>query len=339
MPNVFDIAREAGVSKSTVSRVINNQVGVNKDKRKRVLDAIEKLNYSPNAMARGLVLKKTNTIGVIVRELSNSFYSEFIKNIHYNADEKGYGALYCNRNSYVESNIDYLSSLNKKVDGYIFIGEGTVSQNELTTLVNSNYPSIVIQAKLDVPGVTYIQIDNYEATYKAVKYLVELGHKKIIYFCGPKDFELLERTRGYSQGLKDANLGFERIFYTDYFMSSAYKLTKNLVQYIKEEGITAALCSNNIVATGVIDGLLDSQIRVPEDFSVIGFDDIVNAEITNNNIPAITSVKQPQLEITLYALEKLLYMIEHGCDDYCKNFECQLMIRKSTAPCPKKSLG
>lgn len=335
MANVFDIAKEAGVSKSAVSRVINKQSGVNKDKRKRVLDAIDKLNYTPNAMARGLVLRKTNTIGVIVRELSNSFYAEFIKDIHYCADKKGYGALYCNRNSYIESNIDYLSSLNKKVDGFLFLGEGTVSQNELQSLIRRNYPSIVIQAKLDVPEVTYIQIDNFEATYKSVKYLIELGHTKIINFSGPKDFELMERTRGYNQALKNYNIPFEKTFHLDYFMSSAYKLTKEIASFIREEGVTAAVCSNNIIATGVIDALIDSQIRVPEDFSVIGFDDIVNAEITNNNIPAITSVKQPQLAITQYAIEKLLYMIGNGCGDYSKNFECELMIRRSTAPNPK----
>lgn len=333
MPNVFDIAKEAGVSKSTVSRVVNNQSGVNKDKRKRVQDAIKKLNYTPNAMARGLALKKTHTIGVIVKELSNNFYSEFIKNLHYIADHKGYGALYCQRNSYVESNIDYLSFLNKKVDGYIFLGEGTVSKNELKSLAGSNYPLITIQTKLDIPGITKVEIDNFEASYKAVKYLIDLGHRHIINFSGPKDKEFLERNRGYAQAIVDFNLPYEKTFFLDYFMSTAYQLTKEIASIIKEQRITAAVCCNNIVATGVIDGLIDSGINVPEDFSVIGFDDLVVAEVTNNNIPAITSVKQPQQDISVYAIEKLLVMMEEGNKDYSKTFECELMIRKSTAPC------
>lgn len=334
MPNVFDIAKEAGVSKSTVSRVVNNQSGVTPDKRKRVLDAVEKLHYTPNAMARGLVLKKTNTIGVVVRELSNSFYAEYIKNIHYNADHKGYGALYCNRNNYVESNIDYLAFLNKTVDGFIFLGEGTVSQTELQALVNRNYPVIVIQAHLNVPHVTYIHVDNFEATYQSVAYLVELGHQKIVNFSGPKDFEFMERNKGYSQAVKDFKLPYEKTYYLDYHMSSAYKLAIEIAPMLRAEKITAAVCSNNILAVGAIDGLIDSGMNVPEDFSVIGFDDIVYAEATNNKIPPITSVKQPQCDITVYSLEKLLYMMEHGCGDYSKDFKCELMVRKSTAPRP-----
>ncbi|MFA9398437.1 MAG: LacI family DNA-binding transcriptional regulator [Clostridiaceae bacterium] len=331
MANLYDIAKVAGVSKSTVSRVINDQPGVKEDKRLKIQETIKKLNYKPNALARSLVLQKTHTIGIIVRELSNNFYSEYIRNLHHIADSMGYGALYCNRTSYEESNIDYLEFLNKKVDGFIFLGEGTVTKEELESLVLSKYPLVVIQSMLDVQDVTYININNYRAYYEAVEYLIKLGHRKIINISGPLDKEFVERNKGYSEAVTMHNLDYEITYYLDYFMESAYELALKIAPSIRNEKITAAVCSNNILATGFIDGLIDSGIKVPEEFSVIGFDDIVAAEVTHNNIPAITSVKQPQKDISEYAVGKLMQMMEQGIGEYSKDFSCKLKIRNSTS--------
>jgi len=131
MPNIYDVAKEAGVSRSTVSRVINNQKSVKDDKRERVLEAIKKLNYTPNATARALAMNKTNTIGVIARELTEAFNAEFIAGIHDEADAMHYGVIFCMRTNYDKANINYIDFLNKKVDGIIFIGEETVSTEEL----------------------------------------------------------------------------------------------------------------------------------------------------------------------------------------------------------------
>jgi DNA-binding LacI/PurR family transcriptional regulator len=335
MANIFDIAREAGVSRSTVSRVINNQPNVKYEKRIKVKEAIKRLNFTPNAAARMLALKKTYTIGVVVKELGDVFYASFIHNIHYIADSYGYGAFYCNRNSTIQSEVNYLERLNKQVDGYIFIGEKTVSKEELEVLARSGEIVITIGFDLGVENVTTITIDNYEATYGAVEKLIEQGHRNIVYINAEEEtVESSLRQSAYEDVINKYELNYSRVERIDYLSDSAYNLGMELADDLKKEKVTAIICFNDTLATGLTDGLITKGVSVPEDISVVGFDDVAVRRITSNNLPALTTISQPQQRMAEFAVRHFIKRVDDDQHHYHEKFKCVYVEREST----KKSL-
>jgi len=337
MANIYDIAREAGVSRSTVSRVINNQPSVSKDKRERVLAAISKLRYTPSATARALATNKTNAIGVTSRELAHSFFDEFIKSIHYCADDRKYGVLYTMYNAHMHTNIDFASLMHKKVDGYMFVGQGTTTESELKALVHNDMPVVGYEFSYRVNNALFININNKESAYNASRYLYELGHRHIIHLTYLGDLqEMSLREEGYYQAVRELGLGADRVFRMPFDHIDIYEACKKVVDYIRIHKVTAAFCSSNIIATYLIEVLLEKGILVPENFSVIGFDDTpVERPIRLNRqlIPEITSIKQPQKEMGAYGINALITAIEEEkpMKSAQKIFDCQLVERGTTA--------
>ncbi len=218
MANIYDIAKEAGVSRSTVSRVINNQPSVSEDKHRRVVAAIDKLKYTPSATARALAMSKTNTIGVISRELAHSFYDEFINNIHLGADNRNYGVLYTMRNTYSHTNVDLNTLMHKKVDAYMFIGEGTATADEIEDLGHNDIPVVGFEFHYKTPKGLYININNTQSAYNAMKYLYELGHTNTVhltYRSGLQEMKL--REEGYFNAVKDFAMNDARVFRVAFF--------------------------------------------------------------------------------------------------------------------------
>ena len=243
MPNIYDVAREAGVSRSTVSRVINNQKSVKDDKRERVLEAIKKLNYTPNATARALAMNKTNTIGVIARQLTETFNAEFIAGIHDAADLNNYGVVFCMRTLYDKSNINYIDFLNKKVDGFIFIGEETVTAEELESLALSEIPVIAMEFEHPVEPVTYVTVDNYDVTYESVKYLYDLGHRKIVNFSADDITQEKDlRNKAYSDVVDRYELDYKKIYEVPSDIKDSHDIVKKIIPEILQAGVTAAFC-------------------------------------------------------------------------------------------------
>ncbi len=335
MPNIYDVAKEAGVSRSTVSRVINNQESVKDDKRERVLEAIAKLNYTPNATARALAMNRTNTIGVIIRSLTDNFNTEFISSVHDAADKNHYGAIFCMRTVEDQANINYIDFLNKKVDGFIFIGEETVSEDELRSLAASEIPVIAMESTHPVESITYVTVDNYESALKSVEYLISLGHKRIINISTTDMTQEKDlRSLGYEEAIKKNGLAYSETIPISYIVEEAKAYLNKLVPQILNQGITAAFCFNNMIATILIEALILAGVRIPEDFSVVGFDDIEYRHLSEVPYPRITSSKQPQAEMASYAVTELIGQIERPketpIESKSREFECQLNIRHST---------
>lgn len=332
MPNIYDIAEAANVSKSTVSRVINDKPGVSNSKREKVLTVIKELNYKPNSAARKLGLKRTNTIGVLVNDLSDVFYSEYVRKIDkIFTNQLHYGALYCTTNKHTPQKVNYLEQLNKTVDGYIFLGEEVISKDELRILHKDGEKFVGIGTNLTCEGGMMIDINNFEASYTIVEYLIRLGHKNIMYVTSESHrIEFSERFMGYQQALIDYKLPFQKYFSIGFTQDDATKVAKEVSQAAVKNDITAIVCFNDIAAIGLIDGLIDEGFNVPEDFSVVGFDDFQGVFTTQNEVPRITTMRQPNDEMASYGVNGLYNMIINNEKGKSKIFECELIIGGST---------
>jgi len=338
LANIYDVAKEAGVSKSTVSRVINKHPNVNQDKRERVLAAMKKLDYTPNSAARNLAGKRKNTIGVFITELSDTFYGVYLRDVSYFLNTKyHYGALYCTMNKNVSIHVDYLKLMNKNVDGYIFIGEGTISNKRIRKLIDNGEAVATIGVGQKHDGAISVEVNNEEASYVAVKYLAELGHKNILHisFIDHKK-EFMYRREGYFKAVKDYKLTYNEIIEISYDYEDAFELGVKLSKNIKDKDIncpSAAFCVNDSVAVGLIDGLQWKGVKIPEEFSIIGFDDIDMIHRTKTLIPPLTTLHQPQNEMTEYAVKNLYEKIENKKKEAYKVFNCDLIVRQTTMKC------
>lgn len=332
MTNIYDIAEAANVSKSTVSRVINDKPGVSKLKREKVLMVIKELNYKPNSAARKLGLKRTNTIGVLVNDLSDVFYAEYVRKIDKIFTNKlHYGALYCTTNKYTPAKVNYLEQLHKTVDGYIFLGEEVVTKDELEVLHKDGEKFVGIGTNLTCEEGIMIDINNFEASYTIVEYLIKLGHEKIMYVTSKSQrIEFSERFMGYQQALIDYELPSQEYFSVGFTQDDAYDATSEIVQLVKKNKISAIVCFNDIAAIGLVDGLIDQGYHVPNDISVVGFDDFQGSFQTKNEIPRITTMRQPNDEMASYGVNGLYDMIVNNRKGKSKIFQCDLVIGGST---------
>lgn len=341
MYNIYDVAKKAGVSRSTVSRVINNQESVKDEKRDRVLEAIKELNYTPNATARALAMNKTNTIGVIARELTESFNAKFIDGIHSYADQMHYGVIFCIRSNTNVSNINYIDFLNKKVDGLIFIGQDTVSEDELISLAKSEIPVVAMEIEYPVDNITFITVNNRDSAYKAVEHLCKLGHKNIVNITAEDNTqERTARNQGYKDGLKDHGLTYEQSYELPYNFFEARHIAKSILPKLIEDKVTAAFCYNNEIAAALCEVLILNGYEIPKDFSVVGFDDIHYTNLAEISYPELTSFSQPQRDMAVYAISTVLQLIDRNKGEPIKSkskeFKCKLMIHESTTIVPNE---
>ncbi|MGM0378603.1 MAG: LacI family DNA-binding transcriptional regulator [Bacillota bacterium] len=332
MANIYDIAKESGVSKSTVSRVINDKPGVSDKKRKTVLKVIDELNYKPNSAARTLGLKRTNTIGVLVNDLSDTFYSAYVRMIDRIFTNKfHYGALYCTTNKSTPTKVNYLKQLNKMVDGYMFLGEEVITKDELKTLKKDNEPFVGIGTNIDFEKGTMVDINNFEASYDLVKYLIDLGHKNILYVASEINrTEFSERFMGYQKALMENDLPYQDYFTTDFSIDKSYRLAKEINLSIKENDITAIVCFNDMAACGVMDGLIDLGYEIPKDLSVVGFDNYKGHMKIKNKLPKLTTMEQPNKEMASYGVKALYDQIVNNKSTESKIFKCKLIKGSST---------
>jgi LacI family transcriptional regulator len=335
MYNIYDVAKKAGVSRSTVSRVINNQESVKDDKRERVLEAIKELNYTPNATARALAMNKTNTIGVIARELTESFNAKFIDGIHQYADQMHYGVIFCIRSNTNVSNVNYIDFLNKKVDGLIFIGQDTVSEDELISLAKSQIPVVAMEIEYPVEHITFINVNNRDSVYKAIEHLGKLGHKRIVNITTEdKTQERTARNKGYEDGLNDLGLAYKCTYELPYNFFEARHIARSILPRLIDDKVTAAFCYNNEIGAALCEALITNGYDIPKDFSIVGFDDMHYTNLSEVPYPRLTSFLQPQRDMAFYAISTLIQIINRKKGDAItsksKEFKCKLMIHEST---------
>ena len=307
---IYDVAREANVSMATVSRVVNGNQNVKPVTRKKVLDCIERLGYRPNAVARGLASKKTTTIGVIVPDISKSFYSEFSRGIADVATMYEYNILLSNSDERTVREVELIEDhLGKQVDGLIFMSD-SVSEEVRTELSTANVP-IVLAGTLDVEKqFATVNIDYEEAAYVAVNKLISNGHKKIVFASGPftRDINRISKKAGYKRALQDAGIPVDEglIVQMDDTYDGAYEGWKQIRDLPGRP--TAIFTGNDALAVGLLNGIRDEGLSVPEDYELICFEHSILARVVR---PQLTSIVVPLYDLGAVSM-RLLTKLMNG---------------------------
>jgi LacI family transcriptional regulator len=304
-PTIKDVARLSGVSMSTVSRVMNAPDSVRADKREKVIKAIRELKYYPNALARGLIYKRTQTIGVLIPDVSNPYVSEVIRGMEDSANKLGSNLILCNTDRNQERTINYLKILKEKqVDGIIFTSD-PFKKDFYQMFDEFNMPVVLASTQsleYDIPSV---KINDEKAGYDGGMYLLSKGHRKIGMISGPLDDPIAGVTRysGFKRAMSETNNSEtidEWIEFGLYRYEDGFEAMK--VLYYKQPDITAVFVASDEMALGAISYLHQIGVNVPDDVSILGFD---NTKISKMCIPKLTTIAQPMYDIGQNAILKL----------------------------------
>lgn len=304
---IADIAREAGVSISTVSRVMNNTKPVSPEVKARVFEVIEKYSYKPNALAKGLITRKTNIVGVIVPDISNSVFGALTKGINSVCAAKGYTIMVCESGGEEEGELRLLEILaDKKIDGVLFAGVD-VNQKLIDAMLGKEYPTILVtqEASTEVNQLYTVTHNNELATYDAVHFLLDNGHSEIGYIGGPKhDFSSgRKRLAGYKKALSEAGISVPDSYVEQGQFS--FQAGYDGMKRIYEENVklpTAVVAGSDLIAIGAVQFLNSVHISVPDQISIIGFDDLdfvtyFRPELTTVRIPYFTEGEKAAKEL------------------------------------------
>ena len=303
-PTIKDVAKKAGVSIATVSRILNDLPGYTAETRQTVLDVIQEIGYKPNAIARGLVNKHTNTIGVLLPSISSRLASVLLNGIENTAHHLDYSTIICNTERDGKRTLEYLEVLGEKqVDGIIIVSEWLRDLYE-EALVAMKIPVVLVLTVSSHLHIPHIKLDDRRAAYDATEYLIERGHKKIGMISGAENDQIagLPRIEGYRQALADNSLTIseDRIVYGDFAYRSGIASMEKLFERCPD--ITAVFATSDEMAVGVLSWAYKKGVRVPDELSVIGYDDTQDAEMA---IPPLTTVRQPVYEMGQGAVEML----------------------------------
>lgn len=331
---IADIARLANVSKATVSAVLNEKPGISQATREKILEIIKKVNYHPSHVARSLSSRKTKSIGLVIKEIVNPYYARIMKGVFDGCTENRYTVLLGSSELSPEKEKQSIETLiNYRVDGLIIspLHGQDVDFSYLADLLRENYPLVTLNAVQNYVT-NVVDVDNIQASYKAVCYLIESGHSKIAYFAGPtSSVHSHERQQGYQQALIDNNFPIQKqlIVQAGSYIENGYIAGKDF--FSKNNALpTAILCYNDLVAIGLINALAELNIAVPEQVSVIGFDDI---DFCKSFRVPLTTVHIPAYEIGREAAELLVKQINNRFNPLNEKviLDAQLIIRNSCA--------
>jgi LacI family transcriptional regulator len=310
--DIRDLAEVLGLSITTVSRVINGKAKryrISDETQKRVLQAAKQHNYVPNKLARGLKLSRTDTLGLIIPDISNPFFADIAQSIEREARSKGYSLILCDsgEDHVLEKELIALL-LSQKVDGIIIAPVGTDYAHIIQTF-NSGMPLIVIDRCFTDIGLPFITSDNYQGGNDAVNYLISMGHRKIACIQGiPKSMPTIERVRGYRDALinhgihPDASL----IVGDNYNTENGYRQTRIL--FSMEDPPTAIFALSNLIGLGVIKAIDEMGLKIPENISLISFDEQPYSAFLGT---PMTTVDQKKSEIGQLAVDVLLKYIDN----------------------------
>jgi len=336
MSTIFDVAKEAGVSKSTVSRVLNNEPGVKEATKARVMKAIKKLDYSPSYFAQGIRTGKTKTIALMVPEYTNVFYNEMFRGVEDIALQHGYMVLICNTERHANSEVEYIKELLKRsIDGIIY-NTYDIREDFLQYLkeISDNVPVVFMNRVFrQNDDISYVVTDGFNSTRKAVHYLYSRGKRKIAYISNYRIISVTEdRYRGYLEGLRDCGLPVQDsfIYHVKHQKEPDYvKMGCEAAEYFAglSEKPDAILAATDTFAIGCIQHFIKIGIRVPEDINIIGFDNISLSKLIQ---PSLSTVAQPIRQLGQKAAEIIISKINGISVDDKITYEGELIIREST---------
>jgi len=299
-----DVAREAGFNLSTVSRALSGGYGVHERTRERVLAVAERLGYRPNRLARSLVTGRSHSIGLVISDIRNPFFAEVARGAEDAAQAAGCDLVLCDSDLDAEKQMHYVRSLrDKRIDGILMNSVWALERKQQEQLVALAVPIVLLNRPASGNVFSTVCADNEAGGAMAARYLLELGHRKIAHLTGPRRHgNLTARARGFVQALKSAPGPIEPVvLYGTNNFTGAIELTRKLLD--TRPDISAIFAGNDIMAFGVARALLEAGRRIPDDVSVIGFDNIELSAVIH---PPLTTIHQPKYEIGQAAVEILL---------------------------------
>jgi LacI family transcriptional regulator len=326
-PTLEMVAKQAGVSIATVSRIINGTAKVSAERKDAVEAAIAKLNFRPNAAARGLALGKSNTIGVITQAIDSPFYGEGLRGIEDYLQQRGYTALFMSGNWDEDDEERCMSELlSRRVDG-IIIFSGRLQDRQLASYAKQ-VPLVVSGRSLTAPNIFSLQVDDEQGARLATRHLIELGHKRIAFIAGILDHpDASLRFKGYRRALADAGIPHDPklVVPGDFHEEGGVEATLRLLK--SGHKFTALFCVNDQTAYGACLALYRSGLNCPRDVSVVGFDDLHSSSY---RVPPLTSVRQSIRVLGESSGAAMLQMLQGEQPDISSP-RVELIVRESTA--------
>jgi len=329
---IYDIAEKAGVGIATVSRVINNSPHISVQTKEKVQNVISELGYRPYTMARGLARKKTYTFAVIVPTFTSYFFMEVLRGVQREVTREHYDMILYSVDHKEKTDL-FLSKVlqEKRVDGVLLISL-QISELQANKFIRSQFPIVLVDS--EHPSLDSITVKNREGAFTATEHLISLGHMRI----GMIDAQLKSspaqiRLHGYKDALKKNDIAFNEKFLMisdqvagqhGFNRESGYSAMKNLLQ-LGSERPTAVITSSDIQAAGAVQAIQEEGLHIPDDISIIGFDDIEIAEYLE-----LTTMRQPMFQLGQLGVSRLLERITNpSMKRFRRSFQTELIIRKS----------
>ena len=338
MPTIKDVARQSGVSIATVSAVINNAEWVPEETRARVRTAINKLNYRPNRLAQGLKTRRTYTVGVIVSDITNPFYTEIVRSLSHELRKNDRNLVLCDSDQRFDvGEENYRMLLEKQTDAIVLIGD-SVRQEAVARFVRESPTTPVVSIERDyrIDSVSKLLVDSEQGAFDATMYLIRQGYTRIGMISGPltgpgsKSYGRLHQYRGFRRALQVGGIGFDSFLVADgdFRFSGGQEAMRRLLEL--PERPEAVFAANDLMALGAIDVARESGLSLPRDMAIIGYDDVPVAAHTS---PPLTTMAIPKQELGRSAAQVVLDHLKNPgkAQPVRRIFAAKLVVRASAA--------
>lgn len=334
--SIADIARTAGVSHSTVSRALHNSPLISREVRERIQRTAQEMGYTPNAIARSLQNQRTNTIGLVTTSISDPFLNDVVKGIEEVTQAAGLSIIFSISHNDPEQEMAIMETFHqRRVDG-IIVASSRISNLYTKRLELVKVPTVLINSQSDTPQklLHWVTVDNTKGSQLAIQHLVQLGHRSIAYLgveSRPRSNQ--QRLHGYQQALADAGIAWDASWVLigagkDASYEEDVEVGQAMLPHVLDAGVSAVFCHNDMVAIGLLLACRKSGLAVPQQLSIVSFDNIKTTEYVT---PPLTTIHQPKVEMGRLAMEMLLDLLE-GRPVEDAILLPTLIVRASTAP-------